>query len=181
MPSLAGKRATMRRGRICTRNAALSALTGVLDCEQAGVRLDDKQTVVDYLGAWLTDKALTLKPTTVARYTDYVAKDLVPALGAIRREKLGHLHIAQFIHTQMTVGQGPTTLRRCAATLSSVLNDAVRQRRLLHNPARYAPLPRPPKTQRVCWIPAQAMAFLRYCSDIDDDPLTDRYELIIGT
>jgi integrase len=75
---------------------------------------------------------------------------------------------------------GPTTLRRCIGTLSSALTDAVRHYRLPHNPARHAPVPRPPRRERVCWTPKQAAAFLRYCVQIND-PLTELYELIIGT
>ncbi|MGE3836170.1 MAG: hypothetical protein AB7H43_15505, partial [Acidimicrobiia bacterium] len=43
-----------------------------------------RQTVAEYLEAWLEVKQRSLKPTTMARYLDYVHKDLVPAVGAIR-------------------------------------------------------------------------------------------------
>ena len=55
-------------------------------CPVDGVVIDDRQTVADYLTGWLSTKALTLKPTTMARYTDYITKDLIPALGGIRLE-----------------------------------------------------------------------------------------------
>jgi uncharacterized protein YbjT (DUF2867 family) len=61
----------------------------------------------------------------------------IPAFGAIRLEKLNHLHVARFIDDQLAAGRGPTTIQRLVATLSSALGDAVRQRRLQHNPARY--------------------------------------------
>ncbi|MEU5611529.1 hypothetical protein AB0H03_22810 [Streptomyces sparsogenes] len=41
-----------------------------------------------------------LKPTTLARYRDYVTGDLIPALGALKLDELGHRHIAGFVHTQ---------------------------------------------------------------------------------
>jgi hypothetical protein len=37
MPSLTGKRTTMRRGGFPTRKAATAALTRVLECERAGI------------------------------------------------------------------------------------------------------------------------------------------------
>src|SRR6188508_3015293 len=40
MPSLTGKRATLRRGGYATRKAATAALTRVLDCERSGIWLD---------------------------------------------------------------------------------------------------------------------------------------------
>jgi hypothetical protein len=97
--------------------------------------------VADYLTTWLADKTLVLKPTTTANYTAYACNNLIPALGAIRLEQLIHTHITEFIHTHITefihcrlaAGRRPTTLRRCIATLSSALDDAVRNRRLAHN------------------------------------------------
>ncbi|MGC9669747.1 site-specific integrase [Planosporangium sp. 12N6] len=180
LPSLSGRRATMRRGGFPTRSDARAALARVLDCERTGVYLDDRETVASYLGRWLQEKARTLKPTTMARYTDYVTKDLAPALGAIKLERLSHQHIGQFVRDQLAVGRGPVTLRRCIATLSSALNDAVRQRRLPHNPARYTALPKPPKVERPCWTTAEAAQFLRHCRTVDD-PLADLFELLIAT
>jgi integrase len=180
LPSLTGKRTTMRRGGYPTRKAATAALTRVLECERSGIWLDDRQTVADYLTTWLAEKSRTLKPTTAAVYTDYINKDLVPAFGAIRLEKLNHLHVARFIDEQLTAGRGPTTIRRLVATLSSALGDAVRQRRLQHNPARYAPLPGPTKPNFPCWTPTEAVTFLRHCAVVDD-PLTDLFEVLIGT
>lgn len=147
MPSLTGRRSTMRRCGFATKTDAQSVLHRVLACERAGVECDDRQTVADYLAKWLSAKALGLKPTTLARYTDYVVKDLVPALGAIRLEQLHHRHIAQFVRDQLAAGRGRVTLRRCVATLSSALTDAVRQHRLTHNAARYTAVARPPRVE----------------------------------
>ncbi|MCS7484571.1 site-specific integrase [Umezawaea endophytica] len=85
-----------------------------------------------------------------------------------------------FVHDQLASGRGHVTLRRCVATLSSALGDAVRQHRLAHNAAEYTSVCRPTKYERACWSPAQAACFLRYCTQ-QNDPLTDLYELIIGT
>lgn len=180
MPTITGHRRTLRRSGFTTKAHAQGELNRILTCERTGVVIDDRQTVADYLTDWLTTKALSLKPTTIASYTDYISKDLVPALGGIRLEKLTHQHIAQFVRTQLDAGRGPVTLRRCIATLSSALNDAVRQRRLDHNAAQYTIVPRPPEPQRVCWTPTEAVTFLQYCADIDD-PLTELFEVLIGT
>lgn len=180
LPSIIGRRRTLRRSGFDTKAHAQSELDRVLACERTGVIIDDRQTVADYLTGWLATKALTLKPTTMAGYTDYITKDLIPALGGIRLEQLSHQHIAQFVRIQLDADRGPVTLRRCVATLSSALNDAVRQRRLTHNAAQYTAVPRPAKPQRVCWTPSEAVTFLRYCADIND-PLTELFEVLIGT
>ncbi|PWW60217.1 site-specific recombinase XerD [Actinokineospora spheciospongiae] len=170
----------MRRGGFATRRDAESALGKVLEYERSGLHVDDRETVAEYLRRWLQVKALELKPTTMAGYEDYVAKDLVPALGALRLEELSHRHIALYIRDQLGRDRGATTLRRCVATLSSALGDAVRQHRLSHNPARYATVPRSPKYEPVCWTPAEAARFLRYCAD-QGDRLTNLFEVLVGT
>jgi integrase len=96
-----------------------------------------RQTVGDYLTEWMRTKALTLKPTTIANYQRYISQDLLPSLGHLRLDTLNHRHVMRFVHEQLDGGRGLTTIRRCAATLSSALHDAVRQRRLPHNAARY--------------------------------------------
>lgn len=180
LPSLDGRRKTMRRTGFPTRNAARAALHRVLSCERAGVHLDDRQTLADYLTGWLEQKAHVLKPTTMARYRDYVIKDLIPAMGAIRLEDLTHHHVAAFVRDELAADRGPVTVHRCVRTLSSALGDAVRRHRLLTNPARFANIPRPRRKDRVCWSPAQAAAFLLHCT-ATNDPLSELFELILCT
>jgi integrase len=180
MPSPDRKRKTMHRSGYATRSDARTALARVLECERAGVILDDTQTVADYLIGWLDAKARRLKPTTIARYRDYLHNDLLPAFGAVRLERLTHQHVDQFVRIQLAAGRGPVTVRRCVATLSSALNDAIRQRRLTHNAARYTAVPLPRRVERPCWTIEETAAFLRYCHQIND-PLTELYEVLICT
>ena len=180
LPTLDHHRKTLRRSGFPTQAHARAALDRVLSCERAAIHIDDHQTVAEYLDAWLETKQRSLKPTTLARYLDYIRKDLTPALGAIRLEELTHHHIASFVTIQLTAGRGPVTVHRCIATLSSALTDAVRHHRLIHNPARFANIPRPRPRQQTCWSPAQAAAFLRHCAEVGD-PLAELYELLMCT
>jgi hypothetical protein len=66
LPSPDHKRTTTRRSGYDTRSDARAALAKALECQRAGVLLDDAQTVADYLTGWLDAKARTLKPTTLA-------------------------------------------------------------------------------------------------------------------
>ncbi|MET7906568.1 site-specific integrase [Streptomyces sp. NPDC005355] len=180
LPSPDHRRTTIRRSGFPTQNAAQAALQRILEGEAGGFNGDPNQTVADYLSAWLETKAYVLKPTTLARYRDYVTGDLIPALGALKLDELGHRHIAGFVHTQLAAGRGQVTVYRCQATLSSALGDAVRQHRLTHNPARPAVLPRPPAAERRIWTAEEAAHFLHYCHRAD--PLiADLCELLIGT
>jgi integrase len=180
LPAPAGQHTTIRRGGFPNRHTARTALRRLLEGEAGGFNADPNQTVADYLTTWLETKAHTIKPTPHARYHDYVAKDLIPALGSLKLDELAHRHIAGFVHTQLAQDRGKVTLHRCLATLSSALGDAVRQRRLAHNPARPAVLPRPPTPERRIWTAHEAARFLRYCHH--HDPLiADLCELLIGT
>ncbi|MFF1264095.1 hypothetical protein ACFVZT_45840, partial [Streptomyces sp. NPDC058321] len=61
-----------QRSRLPSQDSAETALLRFLDGEAGGFDADPNQTVTDYLNAWLTAKAMVLKPTTMARYRDYV-------------------------------------------------------------------------------------------------------------
>jgi len=175
-----GKRRTMRRGGHATKGAAQRALTDVLERFGAGVAVDDRQTVADYLTAWLAGKRHALKPKTAHQYREYVIKDLVPALGAHRLEQLRHEHVVALVAELEAAGRGAATIRRMIAVLSSALADAVRQRRLTHNVARFVGMPAEDRAERTPWTAAQAVAFLDHVHRAGD-PLADLFEVIIGT
>ncbi|GAA0551398.1 hypothetical protein GCM10010390_62090 [Streptomyces mordarskii] len=180
LPSPDSRRHTVRRGGFPTQEASAAALRRMLEGEDGGFSADPNQTVADYLTTWLTAKALVLKPTTMARYRNYVTADLIPALGQVRLDDLGFSHIAGFVHTQLAHGRGKVTVHRCLATLSSALGDAVKHHRLSHNPARPTIIPRPPSAERRIWTLNEATHFLRYCHAAD--PLmADLVEVLIGT
>ncbi len=114
-----------------------------------------------------------LKPTTMARYRDYVHNDLVPAFGTLKLDELGHRHIAAFVNSELAAGRGKTTL-------SSALGEAVRHHRLAHNPASPPALHRPPSPERQIWTAGEAVRFLQHCHHTDPD-MADLFEFLIGT
>ncbi|WP_207958383.1 hypothetical protein [Streptomyces sp. YIM 98790] len=160
------RRATVRRGGFAGEEDARAALRRLLEGEMAGFRADPAQTAGEYLTTWLAGKELALKPTTYARYRDYVRGDLIPQLGRIRLDDLCHGHIAAFARGELARGRGRVTVYRCLATLSSALGDAVRQHRLARNPARPAVIPRPAARERRVWTLAEAGRFLTYCQTV---------------
>ncbi|GAA4987907.1 hypothetical protein GCM10023205_68500 [Yinghuangia aomiensis] len=155
------------------------ALRRVLDGE-GGYDADPNQTAAEYLEGWLAAKELTLKPTTYARYRDYVTKDLIPGLGTLRLDDLGHRQILALVRRQLGAGRGRTTIYRCMATLSSALGDAVRHHRLASNPASPPVMRRPPSPERVVWTADEAARFLE-CAHVHDPLLADLCEVLIGT
>ncbi|WP_405704164.1 site-specific integrase [Streptomyces sp. NBC_00069] len=163
-----------------SHDAAEGALRRFLEGGAGGFNADPNQSVADYLTVWLAAKALVLKPTTIARYRDYVHNDLVPAFGTLKMDELGHRHIAAFVTGELAAGRGQTTLYRCPVTLSSALGAAFRQHRLAHNPARPSALHRPPSPERRIWTADEAVRFLQHCHRADPD-MADLFEFLIGT
>lgn len=180
VPTVDDRRKTMRRGGYPTKGAAQRALADVLTRHGAGVTVDDRQSVAEYLTGWLDGKRHALKPKTLHQYREYVVKDLIPALGAIRLEQLRHDHVTALIAELEAAGRGAPTIRRMVAVLSSALSDAVRQRRLTHNVARYAPLPAEDRAERTPWTAGQAVTFLDHVHRAGDR-LADLFEVIMGT
>ncbi|MGH4009778.1 MAG: site-specific integrase [Pseudonocardiaceae bacterium] len=180
VPSVDGRRKTMRRSGYPTKGAAQRALSDVLARYRVGVKVDDRETVAGYLPAWLNGKRHALKPKTLHRYTEIVTKELIPALGALPLEQLCHEHVAAFIAELEDAGRGAPTIRYVHAVLSSALSDAVKRRRLTHNVAQHVVLPPVVTAEREPWTAAEAVAFLDHAHRADDR-LTDLFEVIIGT
>lgn len=180
VPAPGHRRSTVRRGGFASQDSAEEALRRFLEGEAGGFDADPNQTVAAYLDAWLAAKALVLKPTTMARYRDYVRNDLVPAFGTLKLDQLAHRHISAFVTGQLVAGRGRTTLYRCMATLSSALGDAARQHRLPHNPASPPVLRRPPSPERRIWTAQEAARFLGHCHQADPE-MADLFEVLIGT
>ena len=177
VPSTDGKRKTMRRGGHATRKAAEGALSGVRDRYGAGVRVDDRETVAKYLRAWIEGERHALKARTHHQYSRHVEHELIPAFGHLRLEHLRHEHVQAFIRELEDAGRGTTTIRRVIATLSSSLGDAVRRRRLVHNPAAHVVLPRAAKVEREPWTASEAVTFLEHARG---DRLAELFEVLMG-
>lgn len=180
VPSVDGKRRTMRRHQWTTKRAAQRARDDVLARFGAGVKVDDREKTSDYLTGWLDGKRHSLKPKTLHRYAEIVHNELIPTLGALALEQLRHEHVAALISELEEAGRGAATIRYVHAVLSSALSDAVRQRRLPHNVAQHVSLPPITTAEREPWSAAQAVTFLDYVHRTGDR-LADLFEVIIGT
>jgi integrase len=96
---------------------------------------------------------------TASSYKEYhrsVEKDLKPALGRVRLDKLTAQHLDSFYTAQLNKGLSPSTVHKQHAHLSGALNLAVKWGLLTRNPAAQASAPaaqrvrvRPPKVDVV--------------------------------
>lgn len=181
LPFPGKSRDTRRRIGFATSTEAEQALERVLDAERTGVFEEPRMRLGDYLLQWLVIREKELRPTTFANYAENVHSDLLPVFGAIKLTDLRARHIDAWVHTQLAAGRGPMIVYRVAATLRTALNAAVRTRQMVYNPALYAVIPRPTSTERLCWSPAQAAAFLRHNTLTHADLLADLYEVMLCT
>ncbi|MFJ1796052.1 tyrosine-type recombinase/integrase [Kitasatospora griseola] len=179
-PSPTGRRRTLRRAGFTDEIEARTALRQFNQSLALGFITDPRQTTAEYLRQWLDEKALYLKPTTMARYRDYVEKDLIPALGDIPLDDLGRQHLRAYVTSELHAGRGKVTVHRIMATLSSALTSAVNDDRLTRSAAKPPLLPRPASPPRHLWTEAQTVRFLRFTRAVD--PLyADLAELVIDT
>ncbi|MFJ2189972.1 phage integrase central domain-containing protein [Kitasatospora sp. NPDC087861] len=161
-PSGDGHRRTIRRSGFPDELDARIALRRLSESLPACVIIDPRQSTADYLTAWLAEKELHLKPTTIARYRPYVEQDLIPALGTIPLDDLTRQHLSAFVTGQLQHGRGRVTVHRIMATLSSALSSAVTGERLARNPAKPPLISRPAAAERHLWTEEQAARFLRF-------------------
>lgn len=178
LPSLDGKRKTMRRGGYATKREAQAELKKVHERVDSSVKTDDRETVAAYLTKWLSEKRHSLKPRTHFGYSEFVTKRIIPHLGTIRLEQLRHEHVVRFVDTLIEEGRGPSTIKSILAVLRSALSDAVRNKRLTHNPAQHVQAPAYRAPERNPWTASQAAQFLDHAAP---DRLAPLFELLIGT
>jgi integrase len=177
VPTVDGRRKTMRRHRWSTKRAAQAALDDVRDRYGQGVEVNDSQLTADWLRLFLHDRRWKFKPKTLHSYTAMVDNYLVPKLGAIPLERLRHTHVSALIDEMEAEGRGAPTIRRTVAVLSSALSYAVAQRRLTHNVAKHAPLPPEGRKTQEPWTAAEAIRFLEH---VADHRLSSLFEVLIG-
>ena len=109
----------------------------------AGIDRDGTTTVQGWLTYWLDEIApARVKERTLAGYRGYVSTWLIPQLGQHRLDKLEPSHIRALHRTMADAGKAPATVRQAHAILSRALTVAVRDGKMLRNPAEAAELPR---------------------------------------
>jgi integrase len=175
MPTVGGKRRTMRRGGFPTKAAASRVLADVTNRTAQGVRVDDRETVAAFLTRWLQVKAGEAKPTTLRSYRAHIEKVIVPAIGRVPIEQLRAEHVEQLLVDALTGGRGPVTVRRIHATLRSALSYGVKTRRLPFNVASNVTPPNGPRPEVQPWSAGELAAFLRH---VETDRLGPLFEVI---
>jgi integrase len=124
-------------------------LTGVESSKLSGSYIDparSRVTVGEWADRWLAGQA-HLKPTTRERYAGIVRKHIRPRWGTTRLADVTHAEVQSWV-TKLSHASEPATVRKIHRVLSLILTLAVRDSRLLRNPAADIKLPRPQSTEQ---------------------------------
>jgi integrase len=125
-------------------------------------------TVAEYLGQWLDDHEVEVKPQTMASYRDVVARYVVPRMGHMRLQGVQPAALTKLYRDLREtggvrgMGLSPRTVDYVHAVLRKAFNDAVRVDQILaSNPAERAKRPRRvAAAAREVWTREQLLAFL---------------------
>jgi integrase len=82
-----------------------------------------------------------LKPSTAERYAGIVREHIEPRWGTTRLADVSHAEVQRWV-TELSAVRSPATVRKVHRVLSLVLNLAVKDGRLVRNPAARVSLPR---------------------------------------
>jgi integrase len=89
---------------------------------------------------WLHGQA-HLKPSTAERYAGIVREHIEPSWGTTRLADVSHADVQRWV-TELSAVRSPATVRKVHRVLSLVLDLAVKDGRLVRNPAARVSLPR---------------------------------------
>lgn len=123
-----------------------------------------KLTLKDYLLEWLKVKEMTIDKSTFDYYEDIILKHILPALGKIPLNKLNVMQIQQFYRNLTnTLSNGRILLIH--GVLNNALNQAVAQKIIIENPAKFASKPKKEKTPIQIWTEEEVKQFLFHSQD----------------
>jgi integrase len=111
---------------------------------------DEKLTVSEFLGTWLSDCVKdTIRVSTFERYKSIANLHISPALGRLRLKALTPAHIQGFYRCKLDSGLSSATVQKIHVVLHKALSQAVKWSLVPRNATEAATAPRPtPKEMR---------------------------------
>ena len=134
-----------------------SMLTGSYVDPRAG-----RVTVGDYAETWLANKG-HLKPKTRAGYESLLATRVLPKWGPVPLDRANYGAVASWVSTMAESGLSASRTRQAYHVLKSLLDEAVKDARLLRNPATGVDLPRMRAKERRYLTHAEVAALAEAC------------------
>jgi hypothetical protein len=139
-------------------------LTTIESAKLRGAYVDPalgRVTVGEWAQRWLAGQA-HLKPSTHERYAGIVRQHIAPAWGATPLAEISHADVQAWV-SALAGRLRPATVRKIHRVLSLILGLAVRDGRLIRNPAEAVKLPRIGVEQRRYLTHAQVEALAWAC------------------
>ncbi len=133
-----------------TERAAKQWLATVTTSQLRGEWVDpsrSRQTVGAWADEWLAGR-VHLKPKTVAGYESLLKTQVLPTWGSVPLAQLSNADVAGWVAKMRSSGLSPSRVRQAYHLLTSMLDEAVLDRRISANPAASVKLPRLPMTTR---------------------------------
>jgi integrase len=133
---------------------------------QTGTYVDPalgKITVGEWAQRWLGGQA-HLKPSTYERYASVVRKHVVPEWGELSLADVSHADVQAWV-SRLAAGRSASTARKAHRVLSLILSLAVRDGRLVKNPADGVGLPRETQKDRRYLTHEQVRELAAACAD----------------
>ncbi|MFF4605205.1 tyrosine recombinase XerC [Streptomyces sp. NPDC001339] len=131
-----GERRRPRKGGFLTKTDAEDAAQKLWDEAHAGIDIDSKETVADYLRRWIGNRA-DLKDGTREEYEDDLENGFIPALGHLTMRELRTQHI-QAVFKDIWAFNEVKKNNKIAAEQAKVVCRAA------HQAWKNTPAPRPP-------------------------------------
>lgn len=125
-------------------------LDGVTSATVTGSYVDPKAsrvTVADWSARWLAGKA-NLKASTRDRYAGVLTTHIVSEWGAVRLADVSHADVQAWVSRLVAFGLAPATVHKVHRVLSMILATAVKDGRLVRNPAAGVDLPRVSRSEK---------------------------------
>jgi integrase len=168
-----GKRRFYSRNGFPTKKAAQEALSAELARFHNGAFVEPSKLTVQafLLEQWLPAVEGRLRPSTRANYKTNLQVHIIPALGALKLQRLTAPRIAAFYSELLADGRrdgkglAPKTVRNIHALLHRALKDATRWGYVPHNRADDVDPPHGASPERQVWSPEQLRAFLTHVRD----------------
>lgn len=172
-----GRDGTGKRQRKRIRSKTLAGLRekeAAFRAEQSKgtVTIGKKPSITEFLNQWLADVVkLRNRPRTYERYAGDVKHHIIPAIGALKLDKLTTPDVQRMLNdlakqgnvkANETTKQGlaPRSVRNVHATLRQALNTAIKWGLVSRNVAEGAAIPKAEKPNRRSLTPKEARSFL---------------------
>lgn len=149
-----------------TKRAAEDFLASVTVSKNRGEYIDpgDAKETLSQLGTtWLAQQT-HLKPSSLRPVEVAWRLHVEPVFGSTQVGQVRHSDVQAWV-SELTSRRGATTVLRAYGVLAGILDVAVKDRRILSNPARGVNLPRKGKKERVYLTHEQVDLLASFCGD----------------